>query len=75
MLQIKTNKYFCRSVKSTGDYLFGLARCCLFRLSIVATDRPSERRPERRLIVTGDSARIQDETIESSTLFFNMLGV
>ena len=31
--------------------------------------------PRRRLVVTGDSARIQDETTESSTLVFNVLGV
>ena len=29
----------------------------------------------RRLAVTGDSARIQDETTESSTWFFKVLGV
>ena len=29
----------------------------------------------RRLVVTGDSARIQDETIENSAWFFNVLGV
>ena len=29
----------------------------------------------RRLVVTGDSARIQDKTAESSAWFFNMLGV
>ena len=29
----------------------------------------------RRLVVTGDSARIQDETAENSALFFNVLGV
>ena len=31
--------------------------------------------PRRRLVVTGGSARIQNETTESSTWFFNMLGV
>ena len=31
--------------------------------------------PRRRLVVKGDSARIQDETTESSALFFNVLGV
>ena len=29
----------------------------------------------RRLVVTGDCARIQDETTESSAWFFNVLGV
>ena len=29
----------------------------------------------RRLVVTGDSARIQDETTESSACFYNVLGV
>ena len=29
----------------------------------------------RRLIVTGDSARIQEETTESSSWFFNLHGV
>ena len=39
---------------------------------IVATGCPSERRPHRRrLVVTGDSARIQDETTESSAWFIN----
>ena len=49
---------------------------CLF---IVATGCPSERHPppplQRRLVVTGDSARIQVETTESSAWFFNVLGV
>ena len=31
--------------------------------------------PRRRLVVTGDSARIQDETTENSACFFNGLGV
>ena len=31
--------------------------------------------PRRRLVVTGDSARVQDETTKSSTWFFNVLGV
>ena len=31
--------------------------------------------PRRRLAVTGDSARIQDETTESSAWFFHVLGV
>ena len=31
--------------------------------------------PRRRLVVTGDSARVQDETTESSTYLFNVLGV
>ena len=31
--------------------------------------------PRRRLVVTGDSAGIQDETTESSAWFFNVLGV
>ena len=31
--------------------------------------------PERRLVVTGDSARIQDKTTENSAWFFNVLGV
>ena len=30
--------------------------------------------PRRRLIVKGDSARIQDETTENSAWFFNVLG-
>ena len=30
--------------------------------------------PTRRLLVTGDSARIQDETTESSAWFFNQIG-
>ena len=31
--------------------------------------------PRRRLVVSGDSARIMDETTENSTWFYNMLGV
>ena len=31
--------------------------------------------PRRRLVVTEDSARIQDETAENSAWFFNVLGV
>ena len=31
--------------------------------------------PRRRLVVTGDSTRIQDKTTESSAWFFNVLGV
>ena len=30
--------------------------------------------PRRRLVVTGDSARIQDKTTENSAWFFNVLG-
>ena len=46
-----------------------------FRLFIVATGCPSERRPEKTVSFYGDSARIQDETTENSTWFFNVLGV
>ena len=31
--------------------------------------------PKRRLVLTGDRVRIQDETTESSNWFFNVLGV
>ena len=31
--------------------------------------------PRRRLVVTGDSARIQDETTENFAWFFYVLGV
>ena len=31
--------------------------------------------PRRRLVVTGDSSRIQDENTESSAWFFNVIGV
>ena len=31
--------------------------------------------PKRRLVVTGDSAGIQDETTESSAWFFDVVGV
>ena len=47
-----------------------------FRLFIVATGCPSERRSQKTwLVVTGDSARIQDKTTESSDWFFSVLGV
>ena len=47
---------------------------CL-RLSTVATGSHVSEAPRIRLVVTGDSARIQDKTTESSAWFFNMLGV
>ena len=47
---------------------------CL-RLSTVATGSHVSEVPRIRLVVTGDSARIQDKTTESSAWFFNMLGV
>ena len=31
--------------------------------------------PRRQFVITGDSARLQDETTESSALFFNVLGI
>ena len=43
-----------------------------FRLFIVVTGCNA---PRGRLVVTGDSARIQDETSENSAWFFNVLGV
>ena len=43
-----------------------------FRLFITATGCPFKR---RRLVVKGDSARIQDETTENSAWFFNVLSV
>ena len=46
-----------------------------FRLFIVATGCPSEWRPQKTVSCLGDSARIQDETTESSAWFFNVLGV
>ena len=45
-----------------------------FYLSLLPVAHLSDA-PRRRLVVTGDSARIQDETIESSAWFFNVLGV
>ena len=46
-----------------------------FRLFIVATGCPSEAAPRGLLVVTGDSARIQDEITGNSAWFFNVLGV
>ena len=46
-----------------------------FRSFIVATGYHLSNAPRRRLVVTGDSARIQDETTENSAWFFNVLGV
>ena len=46
-----------------------------FRLFIVATGCPSERRLQETVSCYGDRARIQDETTESSVWFFNVLGV
>ena len=44
-------------------------------LSIVATGCPSDRSLRRRLVVTEDSSRIQDDTTESPAWFFFVLGV
>ena len=57
------NHYRPSSMTRLIDYF------CLF---IVATCCPSEGCPRRHLVVTGDSARIQDEITESSSWFFNM---
>ena len=43
-------------------------------LSSLPVAHPSDAR-RRQLVVTGDSARIQDETTKSSAWFFNVLGV
>ena len=54
-----------------------LPEACLFisvYLSSLPVDHMSEA-PGRRLVVTRDSARIQDETTEISAWFFNALGV
>ena len=45
-----------------------------FRLSSLPVAHLSDA-PRRRLVVTGDSARIQDKTTENSAWFFNVLGV
>ena len=50
---------------------------CLF-VTLYLSSLPAARlsdAPKRRLVVMGDSASIQDETIESSAWFFNVLGV
>ena len=47
----------------------------VFRLFIVATGCPSERRPQKTVSCYGGSARIQEETTENSAWFFNVLGV
>ena len=54
-------------------FLHGTNLIDYFCLFIVATGCPSD--PRRWLVVTGDSARIQDETTENSAWFFNVLGV
>ena len=48
-----------------------------FHTFILATSCPFEQNtpPRRRLVRMGDSARIQEETTESSAWFFSMLGV
>ena len=43
-------------------------------LSSLPIAHPSDA-PRRRLVVTGDSARIQDETTENSACFLNVFGV
>ena len=53
----------------------GLARLAIFvYLSSLPVAHLSDA-PRGRLVVTGDSARIQDETTENSVWFFNVLGV
>ena len=42
---------------------------------IVATGCPYDGRPRRRLVVTGDSARIQGETTDISDWFSNVIGI
>ena len=44
----------------------GFVVCCLFVISVYR---------RYRLVITENSARIQDETTESSAWFFNVLGV
>ena len=53
-------------------------RALLFIISVYLSSLPVAHlsdAPRRRLVVTGDSARIQDETTENSVWFFNVLGV
>ena len=56
-------------VKQTKD-----CELFVFRLSSLPVAHLSDAL-RRRLVVTGDSARIQYETTESSAWFFNVLGV
>ena len=46
-----------------------------FRLFIIATGCPSERRPQKMVSCYGDSARIRDESTENSAWFFKVRGV
>ena len=55
------------------DYRTGLLIISVYLSSIPVAYLSDASR--RRLVVTGDSARIQDETTESSAWFFNVLGV
>ena len=48
---------------------------CLLACFRLFVDCASERRPQRTVSFTGDGARIQDETTESSAWFLNVLGV
>ena len=50
-------------------------RAIMALLFIIATGCPSEQRPQKTVVITGDSARIQEETTENSAWFFNVLDV
>ena len=60
----------CISAKQTEVELIDY-----FHLFIIATGCHQSDAPRRRLVVTGDSARIEDGTTENSFWFFNVLGV
>ena len=70
--------YFFKELISFTD---ALDKCytsvlnALIRLFIALPVTHLSDAPRRRLVVKGDSARIQDETTESSAWFFNVLDV
>ena len=72
---IKCNPYktFRDTEKNVGKGDAGLQNFLL--LSILFAYFPLSDGPRRRLAVIVDSARKQDETTESSALFFNEMGV
>ena len=67
MFHLKKKIFFKVHVMFVSVYLSSLSVAHL-------SDAPRSA-PRRRLVVTGDTARIQDETTESSAWFFSVLGV
>ena len=67
----------CEDSNSIEKYLLFTQHIPFLIISVYLSSLPVAHlsdAPRRRLVVTGDSARIQDETTENSAWFFNVLG-